>query len=349
MVISTRCGRRHRPRGRGRRPHALRDDHASGRGRRRLADCGDLAGLHGQLDRLRDSQNVFYAVRIDGEFDSVHTRSVHRPPRACPWWRRRPASGSSTCTMSAAPSSASGRRATSRRSSSRATTCISCPTTGGQGPTCSAARARAPRPRAAGSGLPRVLPRIGLVPPRRPDRRLRTSTGPKAKQQEKSDARVPPAALASAGQESGGPGVEYIFTIPGAKIDKVLDCLVDTKIKTVVCRHEQNAALIAQDRPHDRQGGGVPGDLRPGLYQPGDGAGDGGLEGDPVVALGGAVPLGDRLKLAHQSLDTVGLFRRSQVRRRDHHRTRDPRSGRRRPVRQRGGGPGRPSSPCRRT
>ena len=32
-------------------------------------------------------------------------------------------------------------------------------------------------------------------------------------------------------------------------------------------------------------------------------------EGDPVVALGGAVPLADRLKLAHQSLDTVSLFR----------------------------------------
>ena len=40
-------------------------------------------------------------------------------------------------------------------------------------------------------------------------------------------------------------GVEYIFGIPGAKIDNVFDTLVDSKIKTVVCRHEQNAAFIA--------------------------------------------------------------------------------------------------------
>ncbi len=40
-------------------------------------------------------------------------------------------------------------------------------------------------------------------------------------------------------------GVKYIFGIPGAKIDKVFDTLLDSKIKTVVCRHEQNAAFIA--------------------------------------------------------------------------------------------------------
>jgi acetolactate synthase-1/2/3 large subunit len=40
-------------------------------------------------------------------------------------------------------------------------------------------------------------------------------------------------------------GVEYVFGIPGAKIDKVFDTLVDSTIKTVVCRHEQNAAFIA--------------------------------------------------------------------------------------------------------
>ena len=49
-----------------------------------LADCHDLASLHAQLDRLRDSQNVFYAVRVDGEFDSVHTRSVRPTPEGVP-------------------------------------------------------------------------------------------------------------------------------------------------------------------------------------------------------------------------------------------------------------------------
>ena len=40
-------------------------------------------------------------------------------------------------------------------------------------------------------------------------------------------------------------GVEYVFGIPGAKIDKVFDTLLDSKIKTIVCRHEQNAAFMA--------------------------------------------------------------------------------------------------------
>ena len=40
-------------------------------------------------------------------------------------------------------------------------------------------------------------------------------------------------------------GVTHVFGVPGAKIDKVFDRLRDSKIKTVVCRHEQNAAFIA--------------------------------------------------------------------------------------------------------
>ena len=40
-------------------------------------------------------------------------------------------------------------------------------------------------------------------------------------------------------------GVKWVFGIPGAKIDKVFNTLVDSSIQTVVCRHEQNAAFIA--------------------------------------------------------------------------------------------------------
>lgn len=40
-------------------------------------------------------------------------------------------------------------------------------------------------------------------------------------------------------------GVTHVFGVPGAKIHAVFDALVDSKIKTVVCRHEQNAAFIA--------------------------------------------------------------------------------------------------------
>jgi acetolactate decarboxylase len=49
-----------------------------------LADCEDLSALCAQLDRLRDSDNVFYAVRVDGEFDAVRTRSVRPTPEGVP-------------------------------------------------------------------------------------------------------------------------------------------------------------------------------------------------------------------------------------------------------------------------
>jgi len=42
-----------------------------------LGDCLNLPGLHKQLDQLRDSNNVFFAIRVDGEFSTLVTRSVH--------------------------------------------------------------------------------------------------------------------------------------------------------------------------------------------------------------------------------------------------------------------------------
>jgi len=41
-------------------------------------------------------------------------------------------------------------------------------------------------------------------------------------------------------------GVTHIFGVPGAKVDRVFDALLDSGIETVVCRHEQNASFIAQ-------------------------------------------------------------------------------------------------------
>ena len=40
-------------------------------------------------------------------------------------------------------------------------------------------------------------------------------------------------------------GVTHVFGVPGAKIDTIFNALVDSKIETVVCRHEQNAGFIA--------------------------------------------------------------------------------------------------------
>ncbi len=105
-------------------------------------------------------------------------------------------------------------------------------------------------------------------------------------------------------------GVKHLFCIPGAKVDKVLDCLIGTKIKTIVCRHEQNAALIAQGIGRMTGKAGVClVTSGPGCTNLTTGLATANYEGDPVVALGGAVPLADRLKLAHQSLDAVSLFR----------------------------------------
>ncbi len=105
-------------------------------------------------------------------------------------------------------------------------------------------------------------------------------------------------------------GVEYVFGIPGAKIDKVFDTLVDSKIKTVVCRHEQNAAFIAGGIGRMTGKAGVAlVTSGPGCSNLVTGLATANSEGDPVVAIGGAVTLSNRLKQIHQSMDTVSLFR----------------------------------------
>jgi acetolactate synthase I/II/III large subunit len=105
-------------------------------------------------------------------------------------------------------------------------------------------------------------------------------------------------------------GVDYIFGVPGAKIDAVYDALVDGGPQLVVCRHEQNAAFIA----------GAIGRLTgtPGVVLVTSGPGTTNLvtglltantEQDPVVALCGAVGRKDRLKRTHQSMDAAALLR----------------------------------------
>jgi acetolactate synthase-1/2/3 large subunit len=105
-------------------------------------------------------------------------------------------------------------------------------------------------------------------------------------------------------------GVEYVFGIPGAKIDKVFDTLLDSRIRTVVCRHEQNAAFIAGGIGRmTGKAGVVLVTSGPGCSNLVTGLATATSEGDPVVAIGGAVPLASRLKQVHQSMDTVSLFR----------------------------------------
>jgi acetolactate synthase-1/2/3 large subunit len=105
-------------------------------------------------------------------------------------------------------------------------------------------------------------------------------------------------------------GVQYIFGVPGAKIDSVFDVLADMGPQLVVCRHEQNAAFMA----------GAIGRLTgtPGVVLVTSGPGTANLatglltantEQDPVVALCGAVDREDRLKRTHQSMDAAALMK----------------------------------------
>jgi len=105
-------------------------------------------------------------------------------------------------------------------------------------------------------------------------------------------------------------GVQYVFGVPGAKIDSVFDVLADMGPQLVVCRHEQNAAFMA----------GAIGRLTgtPGVVLVTSGPGTANLatglltantEQDPVVALCGAVDREDRLKRTHQSMDAAALMK----------------------------------------
>src|SRR6202034_2616764 len=105
-------------------------------------------------------------------------------------------------------------------------------------------------------------------------------------------------------------GTKHVFGVPGAKIDKVFDRLLDSSIKTVVCRHEQNAAFIAGGIGRMTGKAGVAiGTSGPGVSNLVTGLATANTEGDPVIALGGAVALPDRLKKLHQTMDSVSLCR----------------------------------------
>src|SRR6516164_8533749 len=105
-------------------------------------------------------------------------------------------------------------------------------------------------------------------------------------------------------------GVKHVFGVPGAKIDTVFNSLVDSSIQTVVCRHEQNAAFIAGGvgRMTGKAGVAIV-TSGPGVSNTVTGLATANSEGDPLVVLGGAVSVADRLKAVHQTMDSVELCR----------------------------------------
>src|SRR5258705_13010947 len=105
-------------------------------------------------------------------------------------------------------------------------------------------------------------------------------------------------------------GVQYIFGVPGAKIDAVYDALLDGGPQLVVCRHEQNAAFMAAAIGRLT---GTPGVVLvtsgPGTTNLATGLLTANTEQDPVVALCGAVGRADRLKRTHQSMDAAAMMK----------------------------------------
>ncbi|OBI26643.1 acetolactate synthase [Mycobacterium sp. E1386] len=105
-------------------------------------------------------------------------------------------------------------------------------------------------------------------------------------------------------------GVQYVFGVPGAKIDAVYDALLDAGPQLVVCRHEQNAAFMAGAIGRLT---GIPGVVLvtsgPGTTNLATGLLTANTEQDPVVALCGAVRRQDRLKRTHQSMDAAAMLR----------------------------------------
>ena len=106
--------------------------------------------------------------------------------------------------------------------------------------------------------------------------------------------------------------VDYVFGIPGAKIDYLFDALEDDGPELIVTRHEQNAAMMAQGI------GRLTG--KPGVALVTSGPGVSNLttglltatsEGDPVLAIGGQVKRNDLLRLTHQAVDNAALLKSS--------------------------------------
>jgi len=104
--------------------------------------------------------------------------------------------------------------------------------------------------------------------------------------------------------------VKYIFGIPGAVIMPILDVLADGGgPEFILCRHEQNAAFMAQcwGRLTETPGVVLVTD-GPGATNIVTGAATATADRDPFVAITGQVPRVHRIKRSHQNIDTKQLF-----------------------------------------
>jgi acetolactate synthase-1/2/3 large subunit len=104
-------------------------------------------------------------------------------------------------------------------------------------------------------------------------------------------------------------GVKYIFGVPGASLLPILDILHDRGPEFVVCRHEQNAAFMAQAWGRlTGQPGVCMATVGPGATNLVTGVATATADRDPVVALTGQTPRAHRFQNRHQNIDAAALF-----------------------------------------
>src|SRR5512147_2635314 len=104
-------------------------------------------------------------------------------------------------------------------------------------------------------------------------------------------------------------GVQYIFGIPGAKVDTIFDVLADHGPRLILCRHEQNAAFMAgMIGLLTRTPGVCLVTSGPGVTNLTTGLSTATCDGYPLVAIGGNVRRGMRHIKTHQCLDNVSVM-----------------------------------------
>ncbi len=104
-------------------------------------------------------------------------------------------------------------------------------------------------------------------------------------------------------------GIEYIFGVPGEENADIMISLLDSKIKFVVCRHEQGAAFIAD--VYGRLTGKPAcclGTLGPGATNLLTGVGDANMDRAPLIVLTGQGSTTRLHKESHQATDLVRIF-----------------------------------------
>jgi len=104
-------------------------------------------------------------------------------------------------------------------------------------------------------------------------------------------------------------GIEYIFGVPGEENADVMISLLDSKIRFVVCRHEQAAAFICD--VYGRLTGRPAvclGTLGPGATNLLTGVGDANMDRAPCIVLTGQAATTRIHKESHQVMDLVKTF-----------------------------------------